>query len=573
MQAAATLLLDADTNGAGAGISAASIPRLSADGRFVAFECLDASLVPNDRNHDYDVFVRDLLGGATELISAHDATLPSMAPNGPSLISTLAVSTDGRYVAFASDADNLVANDTNGCRDIFRRDLLLGTNILVSVGTNGVAGDGPSADPGISADGRYVAFTSSADNLIPGDSNKASDVFVRDVEAGTSVLVSANAGGSGPGNKLSYSPALSADGRFVFYRSQAQDLASGSFPAGYESLFVRDLNLGTNYALTQTSSGVPVGAMSSGGRFVAFFGQLPAYPARLCLWDVQWARLVYSNVLSGITSVLASPDGNRLAYVTSAGPSLYVVDRSANTNGLIANLVSTSRPGLRFSGDGRFLTYVAQLASPATNRVYLFDFQTGSNSLVSQSYNPAAQTDNISDSPDISSDGRFVAYRSAASNLVSGDTNGLPDVFLYDRLNGTTTLLSVSRFGDAAADNRSLTPVFSGDGQTLMFQSWASDLVAQDCNHSSDVVAYNLYSSGQIPLFSAAIVGGTGSGAGPWLTWSAVPGKSYRVQFKNTLNDTDWHDLTGGVTILGNQGYLNDLSAGAGPRFYRVVAY
>ena len=185
MQAGATWLVDADTNAVGAGISSASAPRLSADGRFVAFECLDANLVPDDRNRDYDVFVRDLAAGATELISARDAALPSLSPNGPSMLSTLSVSTNGRFVAFASDADNLVPNDTNACRDIFVRDLVLGTNILVSVGTNGVAADAPSSDPAISGDGRYVAFTSSADNLVAGDSNKASDVFVRDLQAGT----------------------------------------------------------------------------------------------------------------------------------------------------------------------------------------------------------------------------------------------------------------------------------------------------------------------------------------------------------------------------------------------------
>ena len=313
--------------------------------------------------------------------------------------------------------------------------------------------------------------------------------------------------------------------------------------------------------------------MSLGGRFVAFYGQRPSYPASLCLWDSQSASVVYSNVLSGVASVVASPGGNRIAYVTSTGPYLYVIDRAANTNGLVANMLSTARSGLRFSRDERFLTYVSQSPSPVTNRVYLYDFQTSTNVLVSQSYNPAVQTDNVSDSPDISGDGRFIAYRSAASNLVPGDTNGVPDVFLYDRLNGMTTLLSVSRFGNASADNRSLAPVFSGDGQTLVFQSWASDLVPADFNHGADLLAYNLYASGGIPLFSAAIAPGTGGGQGPWIIWPVVPGKTYRVQFKDNLSDAGWQEFSGGVTILGTQGYLNDVSAGAGPRYYRVVAY
>ena len=93
----------------------------------------------------------------------------------------------------------------------------------------------------------------------------------------------------------------------------------------------------------------------------------------------------------------------------------------------------------------------------------------------------------------ISPDGRFVAYRSAADNLVAGDTNGVPDIFLYDRLNGTTTLLTTNRFGHGSADNRSLTPVFSADGGTLAFVSWASDLIPNDFNSSADIFALDVY--------------------------------------------------------------------------------
>ena len=108
------------------------------------------------------------------------------------MLTACSVSTDGRYVAFASEANNLVAGDTNGCRDIFVCDLLLGTNILVSVATNGAGADNLSTEPAISGNGRYVAFTSSADNLVTGDTNKARDVVVRDLQAGTNILVSVN---------------------------------------------------------------------------------------------------------------------------------------------------------------------------------------------------------------------------------------------------------------------------------------------------------------------------------------------------------------------------------------------
>jgi Tol biopolymer transport system component len=515
LQSATTALVDADTNGVGSVISAATAPRLSGDGRFVAFECPDSSLVPNDRNHDYDVFVRDLSTGVRELISARDAALPSLSPNGSSLLSPLCVSTNGRYIAFASDADNLVPHDTNGCRDIFVRDLLLGTNLLVSVGTNGVAADAPSTDPAISGDGRYVAFTSGADNLIAGDNNKALDAFVRDLQTGTTVLVSVKTSGGGPATGSSYSPWLSSDGKYVLFRSTAANLVSGSFTG--ENLFMRNLQSGTTYALT--TSGCGAFAMARGGRFVAFGG----LSGNLYVWDSQAGAKVYTKSTSLIERVGISPDGNRVVYSIFA--QLYAIDRSVNTSWTIGPIASGSHAGPWFSGNGQFLAYAAPLNS--TNQIYLYDLQYQTNLLVSRGYSTGGAAYGASDSPDVSADGRLVAYRSAAGNIAPGDTNGVPDLFLYDRQSSTTTLLSASRLGLSAADNRSLTPVFSADKQTLVFQSWGSDMIAQDCNSGSDVFAFSLYAFSPIPLFSAAIVPGASPALAPqnrhgaWVTHPA----------------------------------------------------
>jgi hypothetical protein len=208
-----------------------------------------------------------------------------------------------------------------------------------------------------------------------------------------------------------------------------------------------------------------------------------------------------------------------------------------------------------------------------TNQVYLYDFQTATSSLVSSCYSSGGGTYGASDSPNISADGRFVVYRSAADNIVPYDTNGVPDVFLYDRLNRTTTLLSASRPGIAATENRSLTPVFSADGQALFFESWGSGIVSQDFNHGSDLFAYSLSYSGQIPLYSASVIRGTGAGSRPWITWPQALGRTYHVQFKDTLKDAQWQDLNGTISVIGSQGWLNDLTAGSAPRFYRVVTY
>jgi Tol biopolymer transport system component len=227
MQAAVTQLLDTDTNGNGVGVNLTMVPTLSADGSVATFE--SANLPGDDRKLNYDVFARDLTAGTTGLISAHDPALPSQTPDGISGLTSFSVSSNGRFVAFYSDADDVAPNDTNtnGFRNVFVRDLALGTNILVSVNTNGISGDGISTDPTISAAGRYAAFTSEADDLVAGDTNRAQDVFIRDLQNGATTLVSFSTDGIHPGNGDSFSPQISAGGRYVLFHSKASNLAAG----------------------------------------------------------------------------------------------------------------------------------------------------------------------------------------------------------------------------------------------------------------------------------------------------------------------------------------------------------
>jgi hypothetical protein len=562
-QAGITKLVDGNTNGVGSGVSPVTFPGLSADGRFMVFDCVNGNLVPNDRNHADDVFVRDMVAETTELISVPDPTLTSHTPNGISGFYPGSVSADGRYVAFSSDADDLIPGDTNSQRNVFVRDLLLGTNVLVSADTNGVAASGFSFEPAISGDGRYVAFSSYANNLIAGDANITQDVFLRDLPMRTTRLVSASLDGIHPGNSNSFSPAISGDGRYVLFHSKASNLAAGSFGSGIENLFLRDVQQGTNYALTTATSGtgVSAAAMTPDGRFVVYAGILSGTTVRLYVWDTLAAARIYTNAASP-TAVSISPDGRRLAYLAGTPASLNVVDLSINSNWVASAGTFTSHPGLRFSGDGRWLVYATSAINATGDAntvqdVYLYDFQTGTNFLVSVGGNDA------SDSPDISADGRFVVYRSAATNLVAGDINGLPDVFVNDRLSGETTLLSSSLSG-ATANNRSLMPVFSADGRTIIFQSWASDSVVNDFNQAADIVAFT--------FFYADIAPGAAPGDGPVISWPFVSGLSYHVQFKNDLSEPSWQEVGGTITVLGNRAYTTDPSPSSDQRFYRVVA-
>jgi hypothetical protein len=567
-QAGTTTLVDADTNGVGSGVSAATAPMVTSDGRLVAFTAPDGNLVSDDHNRGYDTFIRDWAAGTTELVSVRQPTFDSLTPNGPSTVSMFSVSQGARYVAFSSEADNLVANDTNGWGDVFVRDVLLGTNILVSAATNGAGSDGPSFEPAISADGSFVAFTSSADNLVPGDLNKSQDVFVRALQTGATSLVSVSTNGVSGGTN-SHQPWLSADGRFVLFRSAAVNLAPGT--AAIDNLFLRDLQIGATYALT--TAGVECAAMTPDGRYVVFYGGLSA-TFRLYVWDAQARQRVYTNTASGILNVAVSPGGKVLAYATAS--QLSAVNWATNASWSIVPYKTYSfHLGLRFSADERWLAYATadgSVTNPLSN-VYLYDLQARTNLLISQSYRFPRTPSGASDSPDMSSDGRYVAYRSAASDIVPGDGNGVPDLYVYDRLSGTTSLISIGRSGNSSADNRSLAPVFSGDAQSLVFQSWASDLVPQDFNSSSDVFVFGLNSPGSLSPFQIQALPGTAPGLNPILTWPASAGRGYRGQYKDRLDESSWHDLNGGVTVVGNQGYLNDASSGGAQRYYRVVAF
>jgi len=300
---------------------------------------------------------------------------------------------------------------------------------------------------------------------------------------------------------------------------------------------------------------------------------------------------------------------------------LYVADLLANSNRVVRTGFLPSHLGLRFSDDGAFLVYAMTRTSvaTATNDIYLYDFQAGTNAVVSRSFNLATAPNGSSDSPDLSADGRFVTYRSFASNIVPGDSNGMPDVFLFDRQAGATTLVSVNQSGNATANGRSLSPFFSADGRTLFFQSWASDLITQDFNQRGDAFAFKIFSSAitdsdgdgmddawELQYFLTLTRDGTGDFDGDGVTdlleflggtdptdprsvfrgaiifagtpaqgatvaWPATPGKSYRVQFKNDLSDPDWQDLIGNITLVGNSGRVNDVASATNQKFYRIV--
>jgi Tol biopolymer transport system component len=374
------------------------------------------------------------------------------------------ISADRRYVVFASDASNLVADDTNSSSDVFVRDRVAHTTRRISVSSTGGQSNGDSTAASISADGRYVAFTSWASNLVPGDTNGQADVFVRDRVTHSTRLVSVSTSGE-QGNSFSFEPSISAHGRFVAFSSDAYNLVGGDNNGRYD-VFVRDrashrtrmVSVSTTGTKGSTNSGGP--SISANGRYVAF-------------WSISY------NLVPGDTN---------LRY------DVFVRDRVRHTTHRVS-VSSTGRQGNHdsfepsISADGRFVAF-ASLASNLIRGdtknswdVFVRDRVAHTTRRVTrggQSYDGPPMT------PSISADGRFVAFASDASNLVGGDTNQVSDVFVRDRVAHTTRRISVSTAG-RQGNNVSLAPAISPEGRSVVFDSDASDLVSGDTNGTRDV--------------------------------------------------------------------------------------
>jgi Tol biopolymer transport system component len=380
-----------------------SLPGISGDGRYVAFSSGASNLVPNDTNERTDVFVHDRQTGATERVSLDGAGNEGNDHSGYPVMSW-----DGRYVAFMSFASNLVPGDTNGASDVFLHDRQTGVTERVSLDSGGNEGNGRSWEPAISADGRYVAFQSEASNLVPGDTNGCKDVFVRDRQAGVTERVSLDSAG-GQANGDSLEPAMSADGRYVAFDSAASNLIPDDTNGAWDA-FVHD---------RQTEETARVSVDSLGGQ---------------------------ANGSSAWVAI--SADGRCVAFSSGA-----------------SNLV----PGDTNGWDD----------------VFLHDRETGTTERLSVD-SAGGDANDQSTGPVVSADGHYVAFWSIAIDLVPADTNETSDVFVRDRQAGITERASLDS-ADNEGNDWSDRPTISADGRYVAFHSYASNLVPGDTNAEADV--------------------------------------------------------------------------------------
>lgn len=383
----------------------------SQEGSVLVFESGATNLVPGDTNDATDVFVKNLETGEVRLVSsAAEGTQGNDSSFDP------AVSPDGSRVAFESDATNLVPGDTNGKTDIFVKTLATGAIERITTASNGSqSNDSSYWEPQWSPGGTRVAFTSEASNLVPGDTNNGVDLFVKTLSTGAMQRVNTNSAG-GQGQRGAQDPAWSPDGTAIAFSTYAADLVPGD-TNNTGDVFVKHLGSGAIEIVSKSTTGSQANGFSGG----------PAW----------------------------SPDGTRLAFTSSA-----------------SNLDASDT-------NGAFDIFVKTLTSGAVQRVSTSTSSTQANGRsVGAAWSP---------------DGTRIAFSSDASDLVSGDTNGLDDVFIKDLASGTVWRVSTDVGGNQATDAdvndyvSSWGGDWSPDGRQMVIHSNAGNLVPSDTNGSTDV--------------------------------------------------------------------------------------
>jgi len=390
-------------------------PAISANGRFVAFTSNASDLVLGDTNNVWDVFVRDLANGKIQRVSV--SSTGEQSNNQSGYWSAPAISADGRFVAFTSTATNLVPGDDNQSADIFVFDRQTAQIGLVSHAPGGAPASGWSDWPSISADGRFISFTSHAADLVPKDLNNARDIFLYDRLTGQTELISVSSLGQQGTTGAGWASAVSASGNQVAFASADPSLVSGDTNAAWD-VFLRDRPSGKTVRISESSRGEQ------------------------------------ANGDSGSSSSLGiSADGSLVVYQSRARNLVY-----GDNNGVIDvfvrdwRLSRTWRVSLNVDGN-----------------------ETGLDCIW----------------PAISPDGRFISFTCPAANLVKEDTNQEWDVFIRDRFNHHITRVSLAANGGQGSKPSGYwnSAPLSWNADRVAYTSLAPNLAPKDTNAGWDVFA------------------------------------------------------------------------------------
>lgn len=431
---------------------------------------------------------------------------------------TATLSADGNSFAFLASASDLVPNDTNGERDAFVRNIQTGVVTRVSVSSAGVEGVGYTSEVVISADGKWTAFVDESDNLVTGDSGWGRDVFLHELSSGITTRVSVDSFGVA-GDDRSEGVAISADGRYVVFHSRATNLVAGD-TNGVEDIFLHDRIAGTTERISNglfgaESDGVSTRpCISPDGRFIAYGSG---------------ATNLVANDLNGY--------GDAFLFDRLSGETALISTSSAGVQG-----DSYSTPDA-ISADARYVVFRGTASNLITGtptsgyHVFLRDVKLGLTTFISMN-SAGVPANNLCLESSVSTTGRFVMFESFADNLVVGDNNDKPDVFLHDRETGETTMISVNNLG-AYGNKASYAPQMSSNGRYIIFYSYSWNLVPNDTNGRIDVFLRDreaTASTDHILLWGPFTAP---TGAPVQLTWCAAPPNSpYYLHYSLNLNGT-----------------------------------
>lgn len=563
-------------------------------GEFILFDSAEDDLVSDDGNRASDIFMHNIVTGETRLLSRAHPSSPSLTPSGKTWITNFCVSGDGNRILFFSSDSNLVPGDANGWPDAFVYDVSSHASYPLTTNASGGFGRTNFAVHGLlSANGRFALLGLLSPASSGEFANAPVTILRKDLETGDTIKLLSNT----PPSDNSFPPlvsqfafSMSADGRWVAYPSN-------------RVIVVADLEAGVQTNLTSSGSwGDPL--ISPDGRYVTYV-KTSVNTLELTLTDMQTGQrtILSSNYLRG---AVFSYDSKSIVYGARVGSASGVYLYSSVTGSNAVVCTNCAHPAT--STDARLVVYVKAFSASA--QIEIKDMLTGrTNAVTGRIDTPGILR------PVISGDGRFVVYTTKATNLTANVPNGWNNLYVYDRLQGTT--IRVTGISDNAGYGSGSVsrPVLGPDGRTLVFQSFASDFVANDFNETRDLFLLKLgehdvdndvmsdsweqtyfgttnrdgtgdfdqdgqsdlaeYLSGTNPandqsVFEVLTITSVGSGQRQ-LIWRAEPGKSYRVEAKFNLQAGTWSPLGQVITATGPTASAIDTTATPERRFYRVV--
>ena len=480
----------------------AAFPEFSSDGSSILFQTQDPAPGHSDLNQQMDLLTVGLDWKPTALVSAASPPSGPSTAWGMSSLDRYNLSDDGQIAAFGSSAMDLSPNAADGFTKIFSFTESLGQPQLASGSTNPPTKSYPVRSPRISGNGQYLAFLSENPGLAPGVQGTGATIYVRDLIHQTTVVASSVGGlfGNTPGLSLIGPPAISADGRFVAFQSSVSGRSS--------QMFLRDLQTSNTVWLTSPSLGFstslpfalePGPEISADGSTVAFLGQPSATslflyttsPAKLSLVDIGGNLRPFSISLSASGERGAFPVG--YWYNSQILGVLWHDNRTGSNNWAATGTRLTDQfTDVHISANGQRIVFASNFTPPgstATNtfsQIFVFDIPTATLTQISMPID-GGTADGPSRSPAISGDGRWVVFRSDASNLVPYVHGSPGQIWLRDLNTGLMALVSHRLTDGQPADLPSSEPQISADGSTVLFTSFADDLVAFDNNGTGDV--------------------------------------------------------------------------------------